>query len=124
MAGINNVLLIGNLGNDPELKVTANGNHLTKFRLATNEKWKDKDGEQQEKTEWHHITVWGRQAETAASYLSKGSQVCIEGRIQTRKYDDREGKERWFTEIVARHVTFLGKRGQSQPSEGETTAPF
>ena len=110
--GINKVMLIGNLGRDPETRYAQNGSAVTRFSIATSESWKDRtSGEQQERTEWHRIKLFGRQAELAGEYLKKGSQVYIEGRIQTSKYQDKDGNDRWSTEIVAREMTFLGGRG-------------
>jgi single-strand DNA-binding protein len=111
MAGINKAILIGNLGKDPELRYTPGGQAVASFSLATSEKWRDKDGVMQDKTEWHNIVVWGRQAEMAKEYLSKGRQVYIEGRIQTRSWEDKDGNKRYTTEIVAQRVQFLGAKG-------------
>jgi single-strand DNA-binding protein len=120
MAGVNKAILIGNLGKDPDLRYTPSGQPVASFSLATSEKWRDKDGVQQDRTEWHNIVVWGRQAEIAKEYLSKGRQVYIEGRIQTRSWDDKDGNKRYTTEIVANTVRFLGQRDQSggAPSGG------
>ena len=113
MASINKVILIGNLGRDPELRYTQGGSAVTNFTLATNEKWKDKEGNNQERTEWHRIVVWGRSAENCAQYLQKGSSVFIEGRLQTREWEDKEGNKRQTTEINAASVQFLSGRGNS-----------
>jgi len=113
MASVNKVILVGNLGRDPELRYTQNGSAVTNFTLATNEKWRDKDGNNQERTEWHRIVVWGRSAENCAQYLQKGSPVFIEGRLQTREWEDKEGNKRNTTEINALSVQFLGGRGGS-----------
>lgn len=118
MASVNKAILIGNLGKDPELRYTPGGQAVASFPLATSEKWKDKEGVMQDKTEWHNIVVWGRQAETAKEYLAKGRQVYIEGRIQTRSWDDKDGNKRYTTEIVAMRVQFLGGRGQGGDSGG------
>ena len=112
MASVNKVILIGNLGKDPELRYTPGGQAVASFPLATSEKWRDKEGVMQDNTEWHNIVVWGRQAETAKEYLAKGRQVYIEGRIQTRSWDDKDGNKRYTTEVVAQRVQFLGSRGQ------------
>jgi single-strand DNA-binding protein len=109
--GINKVIILGNLGKDPELKYTTSGQPVTNFTVATNERWKDKNGETQEKTEWHNIVAWARLAEIANQYLTKGSQVYIEGRLQTRSWDDKEGKKHYTTEIVASDMVMLGGRG-------------
>ncbi len=110
MASVNKVILIGNLGRDPELRYTASGQGVTNFTLATNERWRDKDGNNQERTEWHRIVVWGKSAENCAQYLQKGRSVYVEGRLQTRDWEDKEGNKRQTTEIVAQNVTFLGSR--------------
>lgn len=111
MASVNKVILIGNLGSDPELRSTPSGNPVCNFNLATNESWKGKDGNKQEKTEWHRIVVWGKLAENCSKFLSKGRSVYIEGKLQTREWDDKEGVKRYTTEIVARDVKFLGPGG-------------
>ncbi len=108
---VNKVILVGNLGKDPEVRFTPNGQAKASFSVATTEKWKDQQGQLQERTEWHNIVVWGKQAETCGQYLSKGRQVFIEGRIQTRSYDDKEGNKKYITEIVAQNVRFLGSGG-------------
>ena len=110
MASVNRVILIGNLGRDPELRFTAGGQPVASFTVATNERWNDRDGKAQERTEWHRIVVWGKQAETCANYLQKGRSVYIEGRLQTREWEDKEGQKRQTTEIVAQTVQFLGSR--------------
>ena len=111
MASVNKVILVGNLGRDPELRYTQSGQAVANFTLATNEKWKDKEGNNQERTEWHRIIVWGKSAENCAQYLQKGRSVYVEGRLQTRDWEDREGNKRTTTEIVAQTVQFLGGRG-------------
>ncbi len=118
MAGINKVILIGNLGRDPELRYTQNGQPVANFSLATSENWTDKtSGEKVEKTEWHRIVVWGRTAEHCSQYLAKGRTVYIEGRLQTRDWEDKEGQKRSTTEINAQTVQFLGgPKGQSAGS--------
>jgi single-strand DNA-binding protein len=113
MASVNKVILIGNLGRDPELRYTKNGQAVANFSLATNERWTDREGGQQERTEWHRIVAWGKTAELCAQYLSKGRSAYIEGRLQTREYEDKEGIKRFTTEIVAQQVTFLGGRGEA-----------
>jgi single-strand DNA-binding protein len=110
--GVNKVILIGNLGKDPETRYMPSGSAVTNLTLATSESWKDKQsGEQQERTEWHKIAMFGRLAEIAAEYLRKGSQVYIEGKLRTRKWQDKEGKDRWTTEIVADEMHMLGGKG-------------
>lgn len=108
--GVNKAILIGNLGADPEVRYTASGTAVANFRIATSETWNDKQGQKQERTEWHRIVAWGRTAELAGEYLAKGRQVYIEGRIQTRQWDDREGNKRYTTEIVTQSMKFLGSR--------------
>ncbi|MBS1149833.1 MAG: ssb [Myxococcaceae bacterium] len=108
--GLNKVLLMGNLGRDPEVRFTAGGTAVANFSIATNESWKDKNGQQQEKTEWHRIVVWGKLAELCGEYLKKGRQAFIEGRLQTREWTDKEGKKNYSTEIVANNVQFIGGR--------------
>jgi len=108
MSSLNKAQLIGHLGSDPEVKFTPSGQAVCNFSVATNESWKDKDGNKQERTEWHRIVVWGKLAEVCGKYLAKGRQAYIEGRIQTRNYDDKEGVKRYVTEIVAEEVKFLG----------------
>ena len=110
--GINKVILIGNLGADPESRSMPSGMNVTNLRIATSESWKDKQtGEMQERTEWHSVAMFGRLAEISAQYLRKGSQVYIEGRLRTRKWQDKEGRDRYTTEIVADEMQMLGGRG-------------
>jgi single-strand DNA-binding protein len=123
MASVNKVILIGNLGRDPELRYTQGGQGVANFTLATNERWKDKDGQNQERTEWHRIVVWGKQAENCAQYLQKGRSCYIEGRLQTREWEDKEGNKRQTTEIVAQNVTFLGGRDGAQRGAGQGAQP-
>ncbi|HEY0711062.1 MAG TPA: single-stranded DNA-binding protein, partial [Polyangia bacterium] len=111
MASVNKVILIGNLGGDPELKYTPSNRPLCNLSVATNEVFKDKSGQRQERTEWHRVTVWGEQAETCSKYLAKGRSVYVEGRLQTRSWDDKDGKKRYSTDIVADRVVFLGGGG-------------
>ncbi len=125
---LNKVMLIGNLGKDPELRYTGSGVAVATFSLATNETWKDQDGNQQERTEWHNIVAWRKLAEIAGEYLKKGRKVYIEGRIQTRSYDDKNtGTKRYITEIVADNLLLLDPRGagegnQPAPQSDETPA--
>jgi single-strand DNA-binding protein len=110
--GINKVILIGHLGADPETRAMPSGMQVANLRLATTESWKDKtSGEQQERTEWHSVALFGRLGEIAAEYLRKGSQVYIEGRLRTRKWQDKEGRDRYTTEIVGSEMQMLGGRG-------------
>ena len=108
MASVNKAIVLGNLGRDPELRHTGSGKAVATLRIATNEQWNDQSGERQERTEWHSVVVWGRQAETCNQYLKKGRTVYIEGRLQTRKWQDKEGQDRYTTEIVADRVQFIG----------------
>ena len=123
MAGINKVILIGNLGRDPELRYTQNGQPVANFSLATSENWTDKSsGEKVEKTEWHRIVVWGRTAEHCSQYLAKGRTVYVEGRLQTRDWEDKEGQKRSTTEVNAQTVQFLGgpkRQGTSDSDQNQ-----
>jgi single-strand DNA-binding protein len=124
--GVNKVILIGNLGNDPDVRYTASGAAVANISLATAESWRDKEsGEQQERTEWHRVVFFGRLAEIVAEYLKKGSQIYVEGRLQTRKWQDKEGKDRYSTEIVANEMQMLGSRsgGGSNQSYMDQTPP-
>ena len=123
MAGVNKVILVGHLGRDPELRYTQNGQAVTNFSLATSESYSKKDGEREDRTEWHRIVAWGRLAEICAEYLSKGRQIYIEGRIQTREWEDREGEKRRTTEIVAREMQMLGRRGETNSSYDDSGTP-
>jgi len=118
MGSVNKVILVGNLGADPELKYTPSNRPVCNLSIATNEVWKDKSGQKQEKVEWHRVNVWGDQAEHCSKYLAKGRTVYIEGRLQTRKWQDKEGKDRYSTEVVADRVVFLG--GQGPGAEGSS----
>ncbi len=121
MAGsINKVILIGRLGQDPEIKYTAGGQALARFSLATDESFKDKNGEQQRRTEWHNIVAWRRLAEICGEYLTKGKLVYIEGRLRTRKWEDREGNKRSTTEIEAREMQMLSPKGEGDRSESSS----
>ena len=105
---LNKVMLIGNLGKDPELRFTPSGRAVARFSIATSEQWTTPEGQKQERTEWHNVVVWGKQAESCGQYLSKGRQVFIEGSIRSRQYDDKEGQKRYITEVIAQRVQFLG----------------
>jgi single-strand DNA-binding protein len=123
---MNRALLIGRLGQDPEVRYTEGGKAVGNFTVATNERWTDKGGQKQERVEWHRIVVWDKQAELCGEYLSKGRQVAVEGRIQTREWKDKEGVTKYTTEIVADRVEFLGGKGEkngSSSSEGDTSFP-
>jgi len=126
--GVNKVILVGNLGADPDMRYTPSGQGVCELRIATSESWNDKNGQRQERTEWHRVVVWGKRAEVCSKYLSKGRQVFVEGRIQTRSYDDKEGQKRYITEIIAADVQFLGgggRDGQSRTGgrEGDSGGP-
>jgi single-strand DNA-binding protein len=114
MAGVNKAILVGNLGRDPELRYTQSGQAVCTFPIATSENWTDKSGERQERTEWHRIVAWGPTGENCSKYLSKGRSVYVEGRIQTREWEDKEGQKRWTTEINAQTIQFLGGQGGGQ----------
>ena len=122
--GVNKVILIGNLGKDPEVRYMPNGNAVANITLATSESWKDKQtGEQQEKTEWHRVVMFRRLGEIAGEYLKKGSQVYIEGKLQTRKWQDNTGNDRYTTEIVADEMQMLGSRGGGSAGFSADSAP-
>ena len=123
MASVNKAILIGNLGKDPEVRYMPSGEAIANITLATTDTWKDKSGEKQERTEWHRVSFFGRQAEVVGEYLKKGSQIYVEGRIQTRKWQDKEGQDRYTTEIVADRMQMLGSRsGQGDASGRERSA--
>lgn len=110
--GVNKVILVGNLGANPEMRHTAGGQPVANLRLATTERWTDRNGQKQETTEWHRIVVFGKQAEICNQYLTKGRQIFVEGRIQTRQWQDQQGQKRYTTEIVAQNVQMLGSRSE------------
>lgn len=111
---VNKVILVGNLGKDPELRYTPSGDAVATFTLATSERFKGRDGQMQEKTEWHNIVVWRQLAEICGKFLHKGKQVYIEGKIQSRSYDDRDGNKRYITEIIADQMQMLGNKGEGE----------
>ena len=119
MASINKVILIGNLGKDPEIRYMPNGEAVTNITLATSETWKDKTGEKKEKTEWHRVTFYRKLAEIVGEYLKKGSSVYVEGRLETRKWTDKSGTDRYTTEIIANEMRMLGSRPGANSYEGE-----
>lgn len=121
MLGVNKAIIVGTLGKDPEVRKTPNGNSVASFSVATNEKFNDKQGQKQEKTEWHNIVVWGKVADLCGQYLSKGKSVYLEGKITTRSWDDNQGQKKYMTEIVASTVQFLSSGGQQQ--QGYQQAP-
>jgi single-strand DNA-binding protein len=121
MSGVNKVIIVGRLGADPEMKSVGSGQNVARLSIATSESWTGKDGQKQERTEWHRVVVWGRQAENCAKHLSKGRQVYVEGRLQTRSWEDQQGQKRYATEIVANNVQFLGSGSErtAQSHAGE-----
>jgi single-strand DNA-binding protein len=121
MASVNKAIIVGNLGRDPEMRYTPNGDPIASFSVATTEKWKDKQGEQQEKTEWHNITIFGKLAEVCGEYLKKGSSVYLEGRIQTDKYTDKAGIEKYSTKIIADRMQMLGGKPEGSTSKTAET---
>lgn len=123
--GVNKVILVGNLGANPEMRFTQGGQAVANLRIATTERWTDKNGQKQEQTEWHRVVVWGKQAEICGQYLTKGRQVYIEGRIRTRQWQDQQGQKRYSTEVVAQTVQMLGSRTDGAPREdtGATIPP-
>jgi single-strand DNA-binding protein len=118
MASLNKVMLIGNLGKDPEVRYTTSGTAVASFSLATSERFKNRSGEWEDKTEWHNVTLWGRLAEIAGEYLAKGKTVYIEGRLQTRKWQDRDGRDRYTTEVVADKMQMLSGKGEGGSRQG------
>lgn len=124
MAGINKVILVGNLGADPEVRTLESGAKVARIRIATSESYTNKEGNKVETTEWHNVTLWRQQAELAEKYLSKGRQVYVEGKLQTRSWKDSEGNDRYATDIVAREIQFLGGRQEgSSPQPASSSAP-
>lgn len=119
MGSVNKVILVGNLGKDAELRYTPGGTAVASLRLATTDRYKDKDGQWKEQTEWHTVVIWDKMAESLAEYLRKGKQIYVEGRLQTRTWDDKEGKKRYMTEVRGDRIVLLGGR----PSTGEREEP-
>jgi len=123
MSGVNKVIIVGHLGADPELKYTASGQAVARFNVATSENWTDKNGQKQERTEWHRMVVWGKLGEVCGKHLAKGRQVYVEGRLQTRQWEDQQGQKRYTTEVVAGTVQFLGPaKGQSADRDHSSQA--
>jgi single-strand DNA-binding protein len=120
MGSVNKVILVGNLGRDAELRYTPGGAAVATLNMATTEVWNDKQGQRQEKTEWHRVVLWGKQAESLQEYLVKGKQIYVEGRLQTRQWDDKDGQKRYTTEIKADRITLLGGGGGGGRSGGGT----
>ncbi len=124
MRGVNKVILVGHLGQDPEVRAMPSGSSVANLSLATNEQWRDKNtGEQQERTEWHRLALFGRLAEVAGQYLRKGAPVYVEGRLRTRKWQDRDGHDRYSTEIVVNELQMLGGRGSTSQAGPDRPAP-
>ncbi len=119
MASLNKVILIGHLGRDPEVRYTTGGDAVCTLALATSEQWKDKDGEKQERTEWHRVVLWGRRAEVAGEHLKKGAQVYIEGSLRTNKYTDKDGVEKYSTEINGQDMRFLSRASTERSGESQ-----
>jgi len=124
MGSVNKVILVGNLGRDAELRYTPGGAAVATLNLATTEVWNDKGGQRQEKTEWHRIVLWGKQAESLQEYLTKGKQIYVEGRLQTRQWDDKDGNKRYTTEIKADRITLLGGGGGGARGAGGASAEY
>ena len=123
MSGVNKVILVGHLGANPEVRYTAGGQPVANLRLATTERWVNKNGEKTEQTEWHRVVAWGKLAEICGQYLQKGKQVYIEGKIRTRQWQDQQGQKRYSTEIVAQTVQMLGSRAERGPDDVAATVP-
>lgn len=119
MAGVNKVILVGNLGSDPQVRYTPGGQAVANFNIATSERFNNKNGEKEERTEWHRIVAWGKLAEICQQYLKKGKQVYIEGRLQTRQWEDQQGQKRQTTEIVAQNMQMLGRVGDTPGGGGD-----
>ena len=123
MASVNKVILVGHLGKDPEVRYMPNGDAVANFSIATTDSWKDKSGARQERTEWHNIAMYRRLAEIAGEYLKKGSSVYVEGRLQTRKWQDKNGQDRYTTEIICDQMQMLGSKGERQSRYEEPPPP-
>jgi len=119
MGSVNKVILVGNLGRDAEVRSTPRGDTVATLNLATTEQWNDREGQRQEKTEWHRVVLWGKQADSLKQYLVKGKQIYVEGRLQTRQWDDKDGNKRYTTEIKADRITLLGGGGGSARPGGD-----
>ncbi len=121
---MNKVVLVGNLGNDPQLRYTQNETAVANLSLATSERWKNKSGEQQDNTEWHRIVLFGNKAEFAKEYLRKGTLIAVDGKLRTRKWEDKDGNNRYTTEVVARQITILSNKNADNKSKEEDDIPF
>ncbi|MCB0394478.1 MAG: single-stranded DNA-binding protein [Bdellovibrionales bacterium] len=125
MSGVNKVIIVGRLGGDPESRQTSTGQAVTRFNVATSEQWKDKNsGQMQERTEWHRVVVWGRLGEICDKHLSKGRQVYLEGRLQTRSWEDPQGQKKYSTEVIANTVQFLGSAGERTTSSSNDNSGY
>ena len=122
MAGVNKVIIVGNVGRDPEVRYTQSGRAVASFSVATSERFQDKEGQTQERTEWHRVVAWARLAEICGEYLRKGKQVYIEGRLQTRDWEDKDGHKRYTTEIIANVMQMLGRRGEDGGSPSDESS--
>jgi len=123
MRGVNKVILVGNLGRDPEVRYIRDGTAVANLRIATSETWNDANGQKQERTEWHRVVAWGKLAEIAKEYMTKGRQIYVEGRLQTRSWDDREGNKRYTTEVRADQMIMLGTRGDGGGARDSSPDP-
>lgn len=119
MLGVNKVILVGNLGADPEVRYSSTGTAVTNFRIATSENWTNKEGERETRTEWHRVVAFGKLAEICGEYLNKGKQIYVEGRLRSRSWEDRDGNKRWVTEVVASNVVMLGAAGEQVKETGD-----
>lgn len=122
MSGVNKVIIVGRLGADPEVKAVGQGTTVTRLNIATSENWVGKDGQKQERTEWHRVVVWGKLAEICGKHLSKGRQVYVEGRLQTRQWEDQQGQKKYTTEIIANTVQFLGSASGERSNENRQSS--
>jgi single-strand DNA-binding protein len=124
MSGVNKVIIVGRLGSDPELKTISGGQNVARLSVATSETWNDREGKKQERTEWHRVVVWGKLADLCGKYLAKGRQVYLEGRLQTRSWEDQQGQKKYSTEIVANTVQFLGGNNERSAGGPQQDADF
>lgn len=122
MSGVNKVIIVGRLGTDPEIKTVGSGQQVARLSVATSENWVDREGKKQERTEWHRIVVWGKLAEICGKHLSKGRQVYLEGRLQTRSWEDQQGQKKYATEIIANNIQFLGAPGEQRDNSNSQAA--
>lgn len=122
MSGVNKVIIVGRLGTDPEIKTVGSGQQVARLSVATSENWVDREGKKQERTEWHRIVVWGKLAEICGRHLSKGRQVYLEGRLQTRSWEDQQGQKKYATEIIANNIQFLGAPGEQRDNSNSQAA--